>query len=935
MSIQRFSSRTDELGKVFLAERLKGATRYRRIAGYFRSSILELVGEELDGISDVRIICNSELDPRDLQVATMAQEVINERLLGVWRQVDPAEAILTGPERYRLLYDLLTSGKVQVRVVPRNRVFVHGKAGVIYYPDDTATCFIGSANDSRNAFDSNYELVWEDTSPDAITWVEREFDALWDDAVPLPDVVIHDVQRLADRIEVLVDELDAGDVPPAFLTESPLHDAGSILQPWQRAFVDTFVRHREAYGKARLLIADEVGLGKTLSMATSAIVSNLLGDGPVLILAPATLTLQWQTELLDKLGVPSVVWHSARKGWVTPDGSFIPSTAEGITKAPMQIAIVSTGLLVRANSAERAALLNTKFGMVVLDEAHKARARTGVGGKREMNNLMRFMLDVAPQTRHLLLGTATPMQLHPDEVWDLMEILAQDADHVLGDAFSRWRRGEERTELLRRDRTGGQDANLTWDYLRNPLPHATDWPDSDAKISINLYDAIRRDLAIPDRQAMTDASIDALSLSLPDFLQATHHDPSFFRRHNPVIRHTILRRRSDLEDAGLLPRIAIRIHPDVDAEPGTYAGMTATFTKGQSLYTPSPYKVAYASVEAFLDAFTKRRPSARLLRPLLLQRVCSSVEAGISTLTKILTDTIEAENYEPDQLDLHDLAQVDKTSTNAERELLESALESLRLARDAGDPKLVAVRDALQHLTTDHRTWLEHGSIVFSQYYDTAHWIAQKLAVVYPNERIGLYAGAGKSRIFHGGRSTEATRERIKEAVRDRSVNLVIATDAAAEGLNLQTLGTLINVDLPWNPARLEQRVGRIRRIGQARKTVDVMNLVYTDTQDERIYQTLSKRMASNFDVFGKIPDVLEDEWIDDIEEAIDRMEKYLHLEPERDDVFGDKYRNTLTDSDRDRWLTWSRVIARGDLRAQLERPWGSRRPPKGGTTTR
>ncbi|MGC6743918.1 hypothetical protein ACP0GM_25190, partial [Escherichia coli] len=71
-----------------------------------------------------------------------------------------------------------------------------------------------------------------------------------------------------------------------------------------------FLEHREIYGKARLLLADEVGVGKTLSMATSALVSALLYDGPVLILAPSTLTIQWQIEMMDKLGVPAAVWSS-------------------------------------------------------------------------------------------------------------------------------------------------------------------------------------------------------------------------------------------------------------------------------------------------------------------------------------------------------------------------------------------------------------------------------------------------------------------------------------------------------------------------------------------------------------------------------------------------------------------------------------------------
>jgi superfamily II DNA/RNA helicase len=132
---------------------------------------------------------------------------------------------------------------------------------------------------------------------------------------------------------------------------------------------------------------------------------------------------------------------------------------------------------------------------------------------------------------------------------------------------------------------------------------------------------------------------------------------------------------------------------------------------------------------------------------------------------------------------------------------------------------------------------------VFSQYFDTARFVGAELAKSFPREVVGVYAGAGKSGLFRGGDFASVEREDITAAVKKREVRLLVATDAACEGRNLQTLGTLINVDLPWNPARLEQRLGRIKRFGQARRTVDMLNLVYHDTQDERVYQVLSRRM--------------------------------------------------------------------------------------------
>lgn len=287
--INRFSSRRQRLDHSFLADRLRGAKSYLRIAGYFRSSIFELIGEEIASIPEVRIVCNSELDAADAAVSKHARETaLKER----WNQAPSEVEALLYRDRYRLLHGLLTSGRVEIRVVPRDRVFVHGKAGVIEAADGSKTCFLGSINETRSAFARNYEILWEDASPEGVDWVEEEFAALWQDAYPLPDAIVEEIKRVADRIEIRFQDVQARDLPAAALAESPIYRGGEQLQPWQRSFVTLFLRHRETYGKARLLLADEVGVGKTLSLAASAMLSALLDDGPVLILCPSTLTLQ-------------------------------------------------------------------------------------------------------------------------------------------------------------------------------------------------------------------------------------------------------------------------------------------------------------------------------------------------------------------------------------------------------------------------------------------------------------------------------------------------------------------------------------------------------------------------------------------------------------------------------------------------------------------
>jgi superfamily II DNA/RNA helicase len=240
---------------------------------------------------------------------------------------------------------------------------------------------------------------------------------------------------------------------------------------------------------------------------------------------------------------------------------------------------------------------------------------------------------------------------------------------------------------------------------------------------------------------------------------------------------------------------------------------------------------------------------------------------------------------------------------------------------EARDPKVAAIRYFLTEHRSEGRTWLEHGCIVFSQYYDTVYSLAAELAKALPNEPIGVYAGAGKSGMFRDGDFASVEREEIKTAVKRHEIRLVIATDAACEGLNLQTLGTLINVDLPWNPSRLEQRLGRIKRFGQIRRNVDMLNLVYHDTQDEKVYGVLSRRMKDRYDIFGGLPDTIEDDWIESVEKLEQMMDEYIHLRQKARDVFEMRYQETI-DPDKDRWELCSRVLARRDVVDRLSTPW-------------
>lgn len=899
--LNRFSSRRHHrLDKVFLAEKLNGARSYKRIAGYFRSSIFELVGEEISKIPDVRIVCNSDLDVADIAISKAARETA---LKEKWNHVPIEVEALLYREQYRRLYEILSAGNVQIRVVPKDKVFLHGKAGIVELADGTKTCFIGSINESKSAFKSNYEILWEDTSEDGIAWVDEEFEALWKESYPLPDAIVEEVKRVAERSEISFEDVPAKDLPAAALVESPIYRAGEQLQPWQRSFVVTFLEHRETYGCARLLLADEVGLGKTLSLGTSAMLSALLNDGPVLILCPSTLTLQWQVELKDRLGIPSAVWLSNKKSWVDFNGHLIKTRgAQDVTRCPYRIAIVSTGLIIQPTK-EREKLLQHRYGMVVLDEAHKARKKATLGqALEEQNNILDFMVSIGPKTRHMLLGTATPIQTEVSELWDLMKILNSGVDFVLGREYvSLWADCEKSLPYVKGDQSP-PDAKDAWELLRTPLPPAKESP---------TIAGLRFQMGIGDDSFYCDTPFSSLGWSEQELVYQTLY-PDYYKENNPIVRHTILRRRDTLEEKGLLDKIEVNVHPNPDNSFNTYPGQSFN---GLGLMTNRPFDLAYQAAKDFSKALSLRTPAAGFIESMLLQRICSSFASGKSTAAKLLKRQILEEED-----DVQALEKVLDGLMPQEAIYLQRIVDELSRP-EARDPKLSAVRYFLSEHITDDKTWLELGCIIFSQYYDTAYWAASELAKIFKNETIAVYAGLGKSGVFKGADFSTVKREDIKTAVKEREIRLVVATDAACEGLNLQTLGTLINIDLPWNPSRLEQRLGRIKRFGQTRKSVDMLNLVYNETRDEKVYRVISRRLKDKFDIFGGLPDIIDDEWIDDIQVMEQKTDKYIHLREQAKNAFDMRYQSTIN-PDENKWQNCSKVLSRKDVVDKLSESW-------------
>ena len=899
--LTRHSSRRQPLDTGFLTPRLAGARSYDRIAGYFSSSILEVAGEALESVEGkVRIVCNSGLSRADVEVAKAAQVAMRRE----WCDSRPEDLGDGARPRFRRLYDFLRSGKVEIRVLPDD-VFglIHGKAGVITRGDGGQTSFLGSANESGAAFRLNYELVWEDDSPEAVAWVQEEFDTLWSSpfAVRLADFVVRDLDRLSRR-ELIRDVArwrDAPDPDPAsVVVEAPVYRKEVGLWEHQKHFVKlAFDAHRGPHG-ARFVLADQVGLGKTLQLAMAAQLMALSGDGPVLVLAPKPLLRQWQDELDTLLGLPSAIWDGGR--WMDEHGIEHPGAgAESIRRCPRRVGIVSTGLII-GNTEAAARLTEMRYECVILDEAHRARRRNLSPGSRafataQPNNLLKFLREISPRTRSLLLATATPVQLHPVEAYDLLDALAQGSHAVLGAPGSRWRNARASLDLLLGNAAPPADFHERWDWLRNPFPPRSEGRD---------FEILRRSLSLPDEAAYAPGNaVDALRP--PDRQRIEGGFTRFVEGHNPYIRTIVLRTREYLENTvdpetgePFLTPVVVRLHGESDED---------------AIVLPPFLEDAYAQAETFCRLLA-RRANTGFFRTMLLRRMGSTMEAGRLTVARILDGWEDSGDEYGEDDDREEADDRLRTLTGEERRVLSGLAQAMEVNRDQ-DPKYAAVVRLLMD-----EGWLEHGCIVFSQYYDSAWWLAGQLTRELPDEAIGIYAGAGRSGVMRGGAFEPRQRDALKDGVRRGDLRLLLGTDAASEGLNLQRLGTLINLDLPWNPSRLEQRKGRIQRIGQPRSEVDVYNMRYANSVEDRVRRLLSERLENISRLFGQLPDTLEDVWVRVALGEIKAAKQTIDAVPE-EHPFALRYREVRPVD----WESCARVLADDARRRSLTRGWQGR----------
>ncbi|WP_338824033.1 RNA polymerase-associated protein RapA [Moorella humiferrea] len=882
----------------FYVPALSLAVRYDRVAGYFRSSSLAAASMGFSAFvgrqGKMRLIVGADLDPEDVR-AILAGD--RERLAA--RLNDELEGEASWPEGVRngvtLLAWMVAHGYLEVRVAFRvhketgeplaldavDDGYVHEKWFVFYDEFGNRMYGSGTLNESKTALILNAENIdvhcdwWGETDRRRVDEAVAAFEDLWNGKVPhlpvltLPEAVRRRLIRFAEGIDFPA-EVDgtraaAGAVPPpaamerlrfAILRDAPKMPGGRFVgmetapvEPWPHQAI--VVRRLVETWPYSYILGDEVGLGKTIEAGLAFRSLYLAGlVKRILIAAPASLISQWHRQMATKMllsfGLARTAPEIAHE-YIFPAAETRPANS----LFEPDLVIISTGLLARRERAEALAL-SAPFDIALVDEAHALRRRNpaaGCGVYPDYGHLYTVARDfLRPRARALWLATATPMQIHPVEVCDLLALTNRVGAFQYDPSLTL-----QYYDLMGRLLDGQEPAELEWDFLRRAVKSVENLDPmlwhfiKESVIDARIRTTIHRWLEhgrVPrgrDRQLMLRLLFSVSPLS------------------RVMLRHTrplleIYRDRGRLGQN--LPRRHIEPLPSLgfnNLEKRIYEELEKYCQGLQKQIKTSGDRQAQQML-SFLLSFLRLRFASSLyaLRQTLRRRL-QKVEATLRHQLELETNDAGPAALEElifaseDEDDLEAAETLLKERTPADLEWERGQLQvmlSLMAELTEPSPKMLKLLEKLG-LRHDRRTGRIRQTVIFTRFYDTLVDIVAHLRRVDPAMRVGTYSGRGGE--YYDpvtGSMVAVDREEVKERFLRGEIDVLVCTDAAAEGLNLQTADYLVNFDLGWNPMKIEQRIGRIDRIGQKHEDVYVLNLCYAGSAEEIVYGRLLSRLA-------------------------------------------------------------------------------------------
>lgn len=886
----------------FYIPALKRSTRYDRVAGYFRSSSLAAASQGFSAFSaaggTMRLVVGADLQAED--VAAILKGDQERMAVSLEKELNPDDPwSLDVQNGVALLGWMVARGVLEVRVAFR----VHGKTGqpltfsnaedgyvhekwALFTDTRENKLYIsGSLNESRTALIHNAENIdvhaawWGEIERRRCSEAETSFDILWQNHHPhlrvlsLPDAVrkrlIAAGRNVFRPLEIDgTSDLPAVVEPPsalerlrfAVIRDAPRMPGGRFVgmytapvAPWPHQEV---VAHRlvETWPYSYLL-CDEVGLGKTIEAGLA--IRSLLLCGlaqRVLIAPPASLTRQWQRELASKF---LLSFHRALGGAIARHETIHP--VEEIVASPGLFTpdrcIVSTGLVSRP--ARQAELKSAKrFDITLVDEAHYARRKNQGNGARthpRFGNLYRAMKNtLRPNTTCLWMATATPMQIDWIEVFDLLALTDRVGGFQLDPSMT-WAYYQTLGDLVRNnDIDTPRWAFLRWAIVALKRQDPFLWrylQESVIDGRIRLAARTWLNHGTPPRGIDRNHIQRLIFTASPLSRVMLRHGRALLEiyRANDKLGANLARRHVQPVPRIVLEGIEKHTYEDLETYCKELTAKIGQNAQGNRWRTSLGFYLSFLRLRLASSMFaireTLRRRRDRVAATL-------AVQGGIQVDNEDLELAFDLDEEEDEEAILGELLKNRHPEDLAwEQKRLDQMLE--RLADLSDMPlKMRELLRVLQGRRQPGRRILQ--TVVFTRFYDTLQDLVARLRLVDPSMLLGTYSGSGGQYIDPRTRKLRGTeRDEIKHRFLRGEIDVLICTDAAAEGLNLQTANLLINYDLPWNPMKVEQRIGRIDRIGQKHDDVFVLNLCYADSAEQIVYERLFNRLVQAGQIVG------------------------------------------------------------------------------------
>ncbi len=552
----------------------------------------------------------------------------------------------------------------------------------------------------------------------------------------------------------------------------------------------------------RFLLADDPGAGKTIM--AGLLIKELIARGDLqrcLIVCPGSLAEQWQDELYRRFHLPFEI--------LTNDKLEAARTGNWFVETNLIIARLDK---LSRNEAVQQKLQapDCRWDLVVCDEAHKMSARV-FGGETTYTKRYRLGQLLSSLTRHFLLMTATPHNGKEADFQLFMALL--DGDRFEG----RFRDGVHAADVSDLMRRMVKESLLKFDgtplfpeRIAYTVPYKLS--DSEAHLYKAVTDYVREEF---NRAAAleNDKRAGTVGFALTILQRRLASSPE-------AIYQSLRRRRERLESR--LRELEV-LHRAGQAAPILAPTVPALDAEDVADLEDAPDNEVAAAEEEILDQATAARTIAEL-----------KIEIG--TLKELEALALG----------------VNRSRTDTKWRELASLLDEIFIRPPMGD---CAAEPAVPYgagKIPPPKPSPRQKLVIFTEHRDTLNYL---------EDRITRQLGAKETVVMiHGGIGRE-DRLKVQEAFRhDPAVRVLLATDAAGEGINLQRAHLMVNYDLPWNPNRLEQRFGRIHRIGQT-EVCHLWNLVAVETREGDVYHQLLEKLEQAretlggqvFDVLGKL----------------------------------------------------------------------------------